>query len=402
MGSRAPHVGTDEAETLEVDLDAFARDLDALRRELNAEVGPEDLRHLTKIERIGRACAALGYATAWIAPNPLSIFAMSTARFLRWAAVGHHVCHRGYDRIDGVAPARKGSVFARGWRRVLDWLDWMHPDAWHEEHNIQHHYRLNEGADPDLVQRNLAWLRESRLPRWLRLAVVPLMAMSWKFVYYAPSTLEALERAERRRAGDATVDAGRELEERWSQGGLRSFIPRVTARLWLRSWGPYLLLYFVLLPLLFLPLGAWAAMSVLLNSLLAELVTNVHAFVTIVPNHAGKDLYRFSTPTRRRAEFYLRQVIGSANFNSGGDLRDLMHGWLNYQIEHHLWPDMSMLQYRRAQPRVREICERHGVPYVRESVWLRCWRAVEIIVGDASMPLLEVVDRRSKRVDQAS
>ena len=397
MGSRAPDV-----ETLAVDLDAFARDLDELRNELQAQAGPEDLRHLRKIEGIGRACAALGYATAWIAPNPLSIFALSTARFVRWTAVAHPVCHRGYDRIEGVSAARKGSVFARGKRRVIDWLDWIDPDAWHEEHNLQHHYRLNEGADPDLVQRNLAWLRDSRLPRWLRLAIVPLMAMSWKFIYYAPSTLEALERAERRRAGDGTTDAAQELEARWSEGGLASFIPRVTGRLWRRSWGPHLLLYFVVLPLLFLPLGMWAALSVLINSVLAELLSNVHAFVTIVPNHAGKDLYRFSTPTRSRAEFYLRQVVGSANFNSGGDLRDLMHGWLNYQIEHHLWPDMSMLQYQRAQPRVREICERHGVPYVRESVWIRCWRAVEVIVGEASMPYLEVVNERPQRVERAS
>jgi fatty acid desaturase len=64
-----------------------------------------------------------------------------------------------------------------------------------------------------------------------------------------------------------------------------------------------------------------------------------------------------------------------------------MHGWLNYQIEHHLWPDMTLLQYRRAQPEVRAICERHGVPYVQESVWRRCAKAVAVIIGDTSMPV---------------
>jgi fatty acid desaturase len=62
-----------------------------------------------------------------------------------------------------------------------------------------------------------------------------------------------------------------------------------------------------------------------------------------------------------------------------------MHGWLNYQIEHHLWPDLPLLAYRRAQPQVRALCQRHGVPYVQESVWTRCRKAVAIIVGDASM-----------------
>ena len=156
--------------------------------------------------------------------------------------------------------------------------------------------------------------------------------------------------------------------------------------MWLRSWLPYLAFYFALIPALATPLGWWAVLSVLINSVLAEFLTNAHAFVTIVPNHAGPDLYRFEGRTRNRGEFYVRQIVGSANYRCGGDLNDVMHGWLNYQIEHHLWPDMSLLQYRKAQPEVRAICERHGVPYVQESVWRRCAKAVEIIVGDGSMP----------------
>jgi Ca2+-binding RTX toxin-like protein len=31
-------------------------------------------------------------------------------------------------------------------------------------------------------------------------------------------------------------------------------------------------------------------------------------------------------------EFYLRAVIGSTNYRTGGDANDFMHGWLNYQI----------------------------------------------------------------------
>ncbi len=55
-----------------IDVEALARDLDALRAEIDASLGPEDLEHLLKIERWGRRCAALGYATAWIAPNLVS------------------------------------------------------------------------------------------------------------------------------------------------------------------------------------------------------------------------------------------------------------------------------------------------------------------------------------------
>eukprot|EP00619_Florenciella_sp_RCC1007_P005027 CAMPEP_0205924478 /NCGR_PEP_ID=MMETSP1325-20131115/16999_1 /ASSEMBLY_ACC=CAM_ASM_000708 /TAXON_ID=236786 /ORGANISM="Florenciella sp., Strain RCC1007" /LENGTH=59 /DNA_ID=CAMNT_0053292841 /DNA_START=21 /DNA_END=197 /DNA_ORIENTATION=- len=55
----------------------------------------------------------------------------------------------------------------------------------------------------------------------------------------------------------------------------------------------------------------------------------------------------------------------------GTDVVDFIHGWLNYQIEHHLWPDLSMLSYQKAAPLVKDICKRHGVPYVQHNVFWR-------------------------------
>ena len=48
----------------------------------------------------------------------------------------------------------------------------------------------------------------------------------------------------------------------------------------------------------------------------------------------------------------MRAVTSSANFRTGGDLNDFMHGWLNYQVEHHAWPQLSMLSYQKAAPQV--------------------------------------------------
>jgi fatty acid desaturase len=77
--------------------------------------------------------------------------------------------------------------------------------------------------------------------------------------------------------------------------------------------------------------------------------------------------------------------MGSVNFNCGGDIIDTMHGWLNYQIEHHVWPDMTMLQYQRAQPLVKAICQKYRVSYVQQSVWTRVVKTVNIMVGDETM-----------------
>jgi fatty acid desaturase len=62
-----------------------------------------------------------------------------------------------------------------------------------------------------------------------------------------------------------------------------------------------------------------------------------------------------------------------------------MHGWLNYQIEHHIWPDMTILQYSRAHPMVKYVAQKYGIPYVQESVWFRVVKTLKIMVGDESM-----------------
>merc|ERR1711935_677743 len=37
------------------------------------------------------------------------------------------------------------------------------------------------------------------------------------------------------------------------------------------------------------------------------------------------------------------------------DLNDFMHGWLNYQIEHHAFPQLSMLSYQKSAPQMRAL-----------------------------------------------
>ena len=110
------------------------------------------------------------------------------------------------------------------------------------------------------------------------------------------------------------------------------------------------------------------------------------ASLTVVTNHCGDDMYKFDDSVKpKTGAFYVRQVIGSVNYAAGNDVIDFCHGFLNYQIEHHVWPDLSMLQYQRGAPCLKEICEKHGVPYVQESVFERLRKTCDIMVGRKSM-----------------
>ena len=385
----------------DLDYDAFARDLDALKQELVRSLGPADAEHLYRIAAVGRLCTTLGYATAWIAPNPISPALMALGSSSRWAIVMHHVAHRGLDRIPGVPRRWRSEGFARGARRAIDWLDWISPDAWRYEHNKLHHYHTGELLDPDLVEHNVKALREADVPTVLKYAAVGFYMLTWKLSYYAPSTFQTLRRAEALKAAKAplTPDSIRSDEPYHAV-----FDPRTEAgrAFWKECLLPYGLARFVAAPAAFLPLGPWAAGSVLVNSLVAELLTNLHTFVVIVPNHAGDDMHRFDTTNSDRPEFYVRQILGSVNFETGGELRDFLHGYLNYQIEHHLWPDLPPSAYQRAAPRVKAICEKHGVPYVQESVWTRLRKTVDVMVGKASMVRSQPRTRAERRAAQPS
>lgn len=359
------------------DLAAFSQGLRELRESLS-EAGPEDLAHLRKIERWGRTATALGLATAPLAPNLLSAAALSLGRTTRWTMMAHHVMHRGYDRVPDVPARYTSRGFAKGGRRAIDWLDWIVPEAWHHEHNVLHHFRLGEDADPDLVERNLDFLRKKPWPRWVKRLVVGVLASVWKPLYYAPNTLLELHVAEsRRRGNDAAVS--------FADAGALDPRSKVGRDVLLKSWLPYAGWHFGALPALFLPLGPIAAFNVLVNSILAELLTNLHTFAVITTNHAGPDMFRFEDKVSSKMQWQLRQVIGSVNFRTGSDVNDFLHGWLNYQIEHHLWPDMSMLQYQRIQPAVAALCAEHEVPYAQESVFIRLRKTLDIMTGDSSM-----------------
>ncbi len=360
-----------------VNREQLAKDLNEIHKDVLTRIGEQDFKHLKKMERWGRVCSLLGYGSAWIIPNPISALLISQGCFTRWTLLTHPVVHKGYDKITDIPARYTSKKFARGWRRFIDWPDWITPAGWHQEHDVLHHYNLGEALDPDCIQQNMVWLRQSIAPMWLRFLIVGMTATTWKLFYYVPKTQKVLHLSRARKNRQPLPEMP--FKNTWS------FFSKEGKALWFESVFPYTCFRFILLPLLFLPLGSIAAINVLLNSILAEAFTNIHSFLVIAPNHAGDDVMMFEEKGKGRGEFYLRQILGSVNYSTGSDFNDFFHGWLNYQIEHHLWPDIPLSQYQYVQPKVVEVCKKHGIPYCQQSVFKRFAKAVDIMVGRTSM-----------------
>jgi len=376
-------------------IEAFRKDIDDLGKKLGANQGPEDVKHLEKIISWSRFCSWFGALTCWIVVNPISIFLMSVGTMTRWTIIGHHVCHGGFDKCSEGKYNRFKFAVGSVVRRVKDWLDWMLVEAWNMEHNQLHHYHLGEETDPDLVEMNMEMLRDLPLPTPVKYLVVTWMACTWKWWYYAPNTYKQLKVNQLRRSGVEVSDEVAKypctIDPVFIVKGHELFS---SGEFFYRVLGPYFFVRFVLTPLPFLLADYFLlsgsaltyATNAFISLVLAEILTNIHSFVVIATNHAGDDLYRFNVHCEPHSgTFFLRQVLSSANFRTGGDLNDFMHGWLNYQVEHHMWPQLSMLSYQRAQPLVKEICAKHGVPYVQHNVFWRLHKLTQIMVGSTSM-----------------
>jgi len=406
-----------------LDLKAWGAEMRALERKLRAEQDEKDVKHLKTVLFWSNVCYFTGLALAGFC-NPMqgNIVAgllMSTGIFCRWTMVGHHVSHGGYNSQQQGQRFHR-STFGKGpIARAFDWLDWMLPEAWDVEHNNLHHYKLGESGDgkedpgdPDLVERNFQSLREDKRPMFLKyLQVAALMAI-WKWYYYAPNTLKEMYDANIKRGKtnakfadskqpfDCTPGEPNTIEfciQRMFQG---KFAPMAAM---LPVLAPYFLWHFVMVPAPFYLLGGAEMGACALGSMIvAEIATNIHSFIAIACNHCGHDMYRFETQVLPKTdEFYLRAVISSVNFRTAattpdmvpkgepagplGNVNDFMHGWLNYQIEHHMFPDLSMLSYQKAMPIVKESCDRYGIPYIQESVWLRLRKTTDMMVGKTNM-----------------
>lgn len=383
-GQMAPTLPKEDLWIANLDLEGFGKEVGDLGARLKAEQGPADQKHLYKMISWSRICGIVGLASIWLTPNPLTIFALSLWTHSAWTMMGHHVSHGGYNRTDSTGRySSRGFALGTLWRRFIDWFDWMLPEAWSIEHNQLHHYRLGEESDPDLLERNSEdWSGMKR-------KVMPILSMFlWKWAYYAPNTYKELKVLEMRNKGlplpegfDPQAPLTLSAISRGKAKGIFS-----TWELVSKVLGPYFLFRFVLLPLplyFINPMFFWNAMG---NLLMADVASNVHGFIVVVPNHAGDDLYRFSTSCKPKSPtFFLRAVTSSANFATGGNVNDFMHGWLNYQIEHHCWPDLSMLSYQKGQPELKRICEKYGVPYVQDSVWIRLRKTFAIAMGLTKM-----------------
>ena len=122
-----------------------------------------------------------------------------------------------------------------------------------------------------------------------------------------------------------------------------------------------------------------------LRTFLANLVAagfrNGWAYIVIVCGHFVDGAEKFTPAAienETKPEWYLRQMLGTANFDAGPVLR-LMSGNLCYQIEHHLFPDLPSNRHPEISARVQAILAEYDLPYTTGPLIRQFWDTVRTI-----------------------
>ncbi len=115
----------------------------------------------------------------------------------------------------------------------------------------------------------------------------------------------------------------------------------------------------------FLPAGKAAAFLGIQAAL-----TGLYLGGAFAASHIGMPVLPYDS----RIDFFRRQVLTSRNV-AGGRIAGWAMGGLNWQIEHHLFPNMPRPNLRLSVPMIRGYCAEKNVPYHQLTI-LRAWATV--------------------------
>ncbi|WP_369600106.1 acyl-CoA desaturase [Hahella sp. SMD15-11] len=323
-------------------LDALARELDALRDAVRADLGERDASYIRNLIRIQRMSEIAGRTFIHLGITPVSfglgVVALSIAKILDNMEIGHNVMHGQYDWMNDPL------IHSRN----FDWDTACDKDSWKRTHNYEHHTFTNiVGKDRDY---GYAVLRLSDDTPWhpLRLPQIVYFGLLSLFFQWGV----ALHELEAERLWNGTF----RLEEK--KGYLRDAAKKA---------GRQIFKDYVFFPALAGPLF-W---KVMLGNGLANAARNLWASTIIFCGHFTEGAHTFTPEeceNESRGHWYYRQLTGSSNFE-GGRWLHILSGHLSYQIEHHLFPDLPAHRYPEISLEVRRIAERYGIPYNTGPFW---------------------------------
>jgi len=322
------------------DIEQIGIALDAIRQEVLDTRGASDAAYIRKVIGIHRklelgsraVLLASVFPPAWI----VGTAGLSIAKILENMEIGHNVLHGQWDWM------RDPKIHSTTW----EWDMATPAEQWKHSHNELHHTYTNViGKDNDL---GYGIMRVDEEQPWHPFF---LLQPFWNFVNacFFEYGIAAYD-----------LELGRNLripKERRSPE-FKASVRGVLKKIRNQATKDYLVH-----PALSLPTGSF--LPTLAANFTANVVRNLWSHSIIMCGHFPEGVETFekrSIEGETRGEWYVRQMLGSANI-SGSKALHIMSGNLSHQIEHHLFPDLPSNRYAEVAPKVRALFDKYDLTY---------------------------------------
>ncbi len=325
------------------DIENLGKELDAIRDQLVASRGERDAAYIRKVianqrrlELGSRAVLLVSlFPPAWV----VGTAGLAVAKILENMEIGHNIMHGQWDWM------RDPKIHSTTW----EWDNVSPSEQWKHSHNELHHTYTNViGKDNDL---GYGIMRVDEDQRW---SPFHLGQPLWNFINacFFEYGIAAYD-----------LELGKNLasEKRRSDPEFKARYRQVLKKIRGQVTKDYLLH-----PLLSGP----SAPTTLAANFTANIIRNWWTHSVIMCGHFPEGVETFerrSIVGETRGEWYVRQMLGSANI-SGSKAMHLMTGNLSFQIEHHLFPDLPSNRYQEIAPKVQDLFERYGLSYTTGSL----------------------------------
>jgi linoleoyl-CoA desaturase len=343
------HLTDADIENLGVELDAIRQDIEDARGDSDARYIRRTIATQRALEVAGRLMlAASSRRSAWWAGTAT----LGVSKIIENMEIGHNVMHGQWDWMNDP------EIHSSTW----EWDMSGASKHWRFTHNFMHHKYTNIlGMDDDV---GYGVLRVTRDAKWKpfnlsNLLFNTILALGFEWGV-GLQHLELGRMFKGRDDRDATMLRLREFSAKAGRQLAKDYVawPAVT------SLSP----------------GATFTSTLKANAV-ANVIRNVWANAVIFCGHFPDGAEKFTKTDmagETKGEWYLRQMLGSANFEGGPALR-FMSGNLCHQIEHHLYPDLPSSRLHEISIRVRQICDKYDLPYTTGSFLVqygKTWRTI--------------------------
>jgi NADPH-dependent stearoyl-CoA 9-desaturase len=344
------------AHLTDADLENLGAELDAIRLDIEDSRGERDARYIHRtiatqraLEVTGRLLlAASSRRSAWWAGSAT----LGVAKIIENMEIGHNVMHGQWDWMNDP------EIHSTTW----EWDMGGASKHWRFTHNFLHHKYTNIlGMDDDV---GYTILRVTRDQPWepfnlSNLLVNTILAVGFEWgIGFQPIKFRKLFKAGPDHAANVAL--------------MREFSAKA---------GRQMVKDYVAIPALTSLSPAATFKSTLKANLLANVIRNVWSYAVIFCGHFPDGAEKFNETDmvdESRGHWYLRQMLGSANF-TGGPLMRFMSGDLCHQIEHHLYPDLPCNRLHEISVRVRQVCDKYDLPYTTGPFlvqYAKAWRTI--------------------------